>query len=859
MARRLYLIKGLAERIAARQGQAQPPPPTVPDRQKWQQDYVARSRAGTDIRSTTGQVGASSTSQEQMNAMTPAERMARLRQIAAQPTVPHYHAMPDGRVAWGHGGAGTRPLKAGDKLIAYRGIEKEPTELRVHSMLDTHLGQGMRVVHPDKIHEDMHGPPLHPMHLADAPQVAPPTPQPLPQRRPLLMKSEGARRKNTARHKVVARHVRHSPALGREGRDRRGSDVWYHAGFLLAHEPSIARACGLHTSATEGAGDAAPAPGDAGGAAAGAGESMMQSLTDTFILAKAWLGRRHIQKPGSRGGRFYYDQQGEVVYGERPGLHFREAQVGDHALVRQPPAGTQAHPGGHHAAISSIEGDSVGLRYSEGGGGTVQAGDLSDRATRPIMAMAPGHHQGDELPPEMQDRLPGGPQQGAGALRRRMIADPQPGDRASIGDGGPLTVHRVDDQEVGLKSGTGELLRMPRTHWQRSLEEHATPHPPDLAQAGRPPQPDARKSPRQVTAEAMRAAMVPGNEPPPSPTDTSGDYPQRARLRRAMRERPWPGDMVTAIKPLTLDGNTYQPGTGYTAAYVENGEVELCDTWGKPAATLPEEQWRNLLDQNAIVPMKRGDPPPDEPDLQVPGVGVYGVFDGRVSKEEVKAAWTGTFAGGYATTVETMAEDVGKVLVAGSIIAPNGEYVGRFERHALRDGRGNVTIEHALMEVNQDMRVGFADDFNRRAEEQYQKWGVRQINVYADISVGKYCWAQQGYTFATDDEREGMIDRFDAWATAHGHTIPDNRLLQMQHPWDIAGYTDGPEVRVQGHPRTKGGTDYAIDGTFPLGKAFMLADPALTAGCSGSWHGVKVLADPDHPTMRQARRYRKGK
>lgn len=162
--RYLLLRRSLGERIAARQA---PPQQITPDRQEWQRNYVAQSRATTDIRSTTGKVGGSAITQERMNAMSPQERMAHLQKIAkAQPTVPHYHALPNGAVAWGYATAGSRPVKPGDKLIAYRGIEAKPTPLTVHSHLDTHLGQGMRVIHPDGIHEDMHGQPLHPMTLA---------------------------------------------------------------------------------------------------------------------------------------------------------------------------------------------------------------------------------------------------------------------------------------------------------------------------------------------------------------------------------------------------------------------------------------------------------------------------------------------------------------------------------------------------------------------------------------------------------------------------------------------------------------------------------------------------------------------
>lgn len=829
MSRRLIMLKGLAERISQRQQ----PPQTVPDREAWQRDYVSRSKAGTDIRSATGQVGDSATSQAEVNAMSPQERMAHLQRVAGQAGASHYHVTPTGQIAWGLGGAGTRPVKAGDKLVAYRGIEKTPTPLRVHSTFATHLGVGMRVIHPDQIHEDMHGQPLHPMHLAGAEHTVPPHPQPI-RPRPVLMKSKAQDKK---RRRVLAKRKRHSPALGREGRDQRGSDIWYHAGFLLHNDPVVARACGLHAAEVPKSDGAAPDQDSGDAAAAGAGAPLAQSLPD-LILAKAWFGgRRHIRRPGSRGGRFYYDQRGEVVYGDRPSPHYREAQVGDHARTS-----------GGYGRIDAL------------GDGTATVGG-QDHTPDQIHELAPGHLQGDELSPRMRDAS-GDESEGATALRLRMRSRPLPGDRAII-DGGTHTVERADAEDVTLTDGAGQRHLLPRQHWDRALDESATPQPPDLAHPRRErswgDMVEERRSPRQLTVQTMRDAMQPGGEPPPSPTDTSGDYPQRARLREAMRTRPWPGDTVAVTKPLSLDGNDYRPGQGYTAAYVEGGEVELCDTFGNPAGTLDEEAWQHLLDQNAVIPMKRGDPPADLEDLQVPGVGVFGVFGGKVSKEEVRAAWTGRFAGGYATTTDTLAEDVGKVLASGSILDPSGQHVGHFERHIFRNGRGQIHVEHVLMEVFQDMKIGFADDFNRQAEDSYKRWGVSHINVYADISVGKYCWARQGYTWTDADERERAVDRFAAFCKDYGHSVPDSAIVQMQHPWHVAGYTDGPEVRVVGHPRTTGGTDFAIDGTFNLGKAFFLADPATTPHASGAWHGVKRLADDNDPTMRQSRRYRKGK
>lgn len=813
-----YLIvrKSLGERIAARR----PPPPqaapqqTVPDRQEWQRNYLKQSQSGTDIHSATGDVGDSGIKQEQMNAMSPADRLAHLQKIARQqPVIPHYHVLPGGQVAWGHGGAGTRPVRPGEKLLAHREPLRPPTPVRVDSHLQTHMGRGMRVIHPDGNHEDMHGPPLHPMTVATQRQVPP---------RPVMLKSAEA----TKRHRKPPRR-HHQPRHGMEGRDQHGSDVWYHAGWLLAHDPQVARGCGLHQEERQiedGGGDDA----------AGAGEAMASSLPPGTPLTGT--GKRRIAAPGSRGGRFYYDDHGDVVYGDRPAAHYREAQAGDHLLTGQ----------GHGRVVDHDEGR-MGVRYTGGGAGTVGPGDIA--------RMAPGHLHGGELPPDMadaHDAQGGEPDAPAdpGALRRRMARQPLPGDRLDLAHGGARAeVQGRSGDDVLLRDQAGGSQVMAPHDWERTVRDVGVPREPDYRHPARGRalrEAEARQAdPREIAAAAMRDAMEPGNEAPPDPTDTSGDYPQRATMRATMRAHPWPGDVITVVGPLWLDGNSYEPGTGYTVAYVEGGEPELYDHWGNPSASLDAGEWQRLLDQNAVVPMKRGDPPPDEPDVQIPGEGVFGVFAGKVSKQEVAAAWTGTHSSGYSTTVDTLAEGIGKVALTGSILDPQGAHVGSFERLITRDGRGQVTVDHSYLQVNQEMKVGFAQEFNAQAEERYRDWGVHRITLYADISVGKYCWARQGYDWSDPDDGAKLRHQFYNFCKSQGHHVDEDTLSALAHPWDIAGYDSGDEVTIQGHPATTGGTDWVVDGSFPLGKAFFLADPQRTRYASDHWHGVKVLDKDD--------------
>lgn len=176
------------------------------------------------------------------------------------------------------------------------------------------------------------------------------------------------------------------------------------------------------------------------------------------------------------------------------------------------------------------------------------------------------------------------------------------------------------------------------------------------------------------------------------------------------------------------------------------------------------------------------------------------------------------------------------VELSGNVVDEDGNNVAHFTRE-IRD-RGIVV--HSHLEVDPDFQgSGFAAKFNQNAEEAYKRWGFKAINVHADIDVGKYAWAQQGYDFSDDDARDGHFNLLrDDFADDFVPVAAREEFRQwldqkranheLDHAWQFAALDDGEEWYWASNTK---------DGNGHLGKAFMLWGP--------EWSGYKVLDEED--------------
>jgi GNAT superfamily N-acetyltransferase len=103
------------------------------------------------------------------------------------------------------------------------------------------------------------------------------------------------------------------------------------------------------------------------------------------------------------------------------------------------------------------------------------------------------------------------------------------------------------------------------------------------------------------------------------------------------------------------------------------------------------------------------------------------------------------------------------VLVSGKIYPGddlNADAIGDFARGFYRQGDGPLVAVHALLTLKRDYRgKGFAGAFNSALEQWYRQEGVERIEVHANIDVGGYTWATQGFQFDDEESADDVIER----------------------------------------------------------------------------------------------------
>lgn len=216
----------------------------------------------------------------------------------------------------------------------------------------------------------------------------------------------------------------------------------------------------------------------------------------------------------------------------------------------------------------------------------------------------------------------------------------------------------------------------------------------------------------------------------------------------------------------------------------------------------------------------------------------------------------------------------------------SGRELGKMRRLFNSDG----SVEHDTFILAKEFQGrGLAAKLNEKAEESYRAAGISSIYLNADIDVGKYTWALQGYDFedaAGRDYMRSQLKRFLAtpprvgskFSTSSGDgeilgiegsdylvslggdrsLMGANGLHQMlansdaarfeklerehgglQHSWDFAGLDDGQ--RHSWKSDSKNGEGH-------LGKAFLLSEYVH------EWDGTKSL-DPDSLGYAIGKRY----
>ena len=185
-------------------------------------------------------------------------------------------------------------------------------------------------------------------------------------------------------------------------------------------------------------------------------------------------------------------------------------------------------------------------------------------------------------------------------------------------------------------------------------------------------------------------------------------------------------------------------------------------------------------------------------------------------------------------------------LAVGGEIFYGARRVGMFKRFFFNHDGKTPEVYHDLVEIEEAKftHTGFGPEFIENSENWYRQWGIKEVRLSANISVGSYAWAKLGFDFADEATRQRVLDAFATWTKKRGSPLNTTKIHALKHAWDVAACDDGHSYHVQ---RSNLNGEPEIDGDYPIGKAFLLEVHPV-------WSGVQQL-DQKSTSQRLFRRY----
>lgn len=184
---------------------------------------------------------------------------------------------------------------------------------------------------------------------------------------------------------------------------------------------------------------------------------------------------------------------------------------------------------------------------------------------------------------------------------------------------------------------------------------------------------------------------------------------------------------------------------------------------------------------------------------------------------------------GMTSVVEGVDTGAGSVYVK-AVFYKDGARAGKMVRRFEQDYDGSTFVEHEFFQLYDGYQgTGLATEFLENAEVWYRAHGVVRIDVHANIDVGGYTWAKQGYGWAPrmgHASVEAMVKRVKKVATREGDADALKRLNAMLRQMKSAPREQWPtpyDLAMVGY--TEGATEW-------VGKTAML---------NSDWYGVKTL------------------
>lgn len=127
----------------------------------------------------------------------------------------------------------------------------------------------------------------------------------------------------------------------------------------------------------------------------------------------------------------------------------------------------------------------------------------------------------------------------------------------------------------------------------------------------------------------------------------------------------------------------------------------------------------------------------------------------------VTAKLDGEYAG-LQVKVDSVVPSKDLMVVSASIFDRKGNQVGETERVFRRDRDGTLWVYHAFLSLRPNVQgQGFAEAWNGKLMDWYSESGLDRIEVTANIDVGGYTWARQGFDFKGQAQQADIKQRLE--------------------------------------------------------------------------------------------------
>lgn len=226
-------------------------------------------------------------------------------------------------------------------------------------------------------------------------------------------------------------------------------------------------------------------------------------------------------------------------------------------------------------------------------------------------------------------------------------------------------------------------------------------------------------------------------------------------------------------------------------------------------------------------------PKVDLPEAQAGGLNAMGRLEAAM-----RATYTYTDPGtGLSTDVRNVDfADDGRAVVRVGVLDRNGDPVGEAVRSWSLTPDGGIEAGHDLFYLDPDVQGGgFGARFNASAEDAYREADVGAVKLDADIDVGGYAWAVQGYDFADPRAMEAIANRFAGRGSTPEQRAQVDALAARSTPEHFAAGTHATPYEWAMLDRANAQVEHGWDGEDRLmwfGKSVMLGS---------FWAGVKKL------------------